>query len=281
MPFRRRYLRPGVRPLKPKTETYTTAPRHRFRLFQKLPPELQLMIWDFWREDRLEVRHFMFYFTEGLCYGAYDFQRRIFITEEIPVDPMRVKIDLRVSRYPVQKLNNWRQLGHALRGKAPRVAASSPFAWVDFKKDGFVTYDLLPEWWRPRYFAFDKCYSDWWRHVTHLNLCVRKELKPEFYNYLPDELCALKTLSILRVPPLRCKRNNFMFLIDQGLLQRGFQYPDSWDETLARDKILSSIRFEYQRPVKTAAEQIEHSFRMSGREIDIKIVWDTTRYETQ
>ncbi|KAI0858086.1 hypothetical protein F4860DRAFT_517144 [Xylaria cubensis] len=43
-----------------------------FRFFQFLPQELQLMIWDLWREDQPVFHHYLFLTKGGRCYAALD-----------------------------------------------------------------------------------------------------------------------------------------------------------------------------------------------------------------
>ncbi|KAI1455177.1 hypothetical protein F4805DRAFT_290994 [Annulohypoxylon moriforme] len=270
---RRRYPVPGIQPPKPKvgafTETPTPSSGPQFHLFPKLPPELQLMVWNFWREEKPEVRHFIFYLIEGPCHGAFDVLSQRFITDNGSVYPMDVKIDLRVSRYPVIKLNNWDEVRGAFIGTPPPATTTSSFAWVNFEKDFFFVYDMLPSWRRGRYFSFDVRYCKWWRHIRHLTLGVHAQLKQKFHQYLPDELCSLKTISILYVPRTeRCTLDWCQLLGRKTLLLKAAPYP----LPLGSVGRMTSLTYMYWSPVKATAQQIESGFRKKGRRIEIKII---------
>ncbi|KAI0886919.1 uncharacterized protein GGS22DRAFT_199242 [Annulohypoxylon maeteangense] len=263
---RRRYNLSDIQFPRRKIKSSTSIPKPSFQFFTRLPTELQLMIWDFWREQKGVVRHFIIYRTEGPCYGAYDVNLRRFITEEGSVDPMNVKINLKVSKHPVRRFNEWQTMDRSFGRRPPSVKTKSSFAWVNFEKDVFFTYDMLPHWWRSRYFSFGIHYSDWWRYAQRLTLCVNKEPDQKFYKYLPDELASIKTISILHLDPIKHRSHLSELLGKRSLLYWEMRYrlQHTIEEIFTRDEGLIT---------KTVvAKQVESCFRIRDRKIDIEIV---------
>ncbi|KAH9904410.1 hypothetical protein F4778DRAFT_789984 [Xylariomycetidae sp. FL2044] len=83
------------------------APSARFHYFTQLPPELQEMIWELWRETQPVFRHYVTVHRRGRSYAAYDVGRKRLVprtarsvvripgrrpSPEVPLDPQESKI---------------------------------------------------------------------------------------------------------------------------------------------------------------------------------------------
>ncbi|KAK8110242.1 uncharacterized protein PG998_006699 [Apiospora kogelbergensis] len=130
----------------------------RFHLFTKLPIELQLIIWSFWREDQPVLRHYMVLTRHTRAYAALDFIAGKFVptaahstdsTKDDPLDPMEFKI--RFSNSVLTTKGSYDDPLSVILNPSSDVPSDSrevftrlspAFAWVNFEKDIFCIENL-------------------------------------------------------------------------------------------------------------------------------------------
>lgn len=133
-----------------------------FHFFPKLPPELQLMVWQHYRQDRGSVRHYLRLMLNRRYHTAYNTKTGYYerataqagaVTQWDPVDPDMTKIqfighvrsvpDYRHHDPEVESQRRDLAVGMALFGNkggpGPRLrSVTTTHAWVHFADDIFV-----------------------------------------------------------------------------------------------------------------------------------------------
>ncbi|KAI1503990.1 hypothetical protein F5X99DRAFT_373158 [Biscogniauxia marginata] len=116
------------------------TPLREFHLFPKLPIELQLMVWEFWRPDQPSIRHYFFLEALGRSYAAVDMQtNRAVLMDESPLDPMKYKICF---TNKVATIADRDTITSIIKGSISKGMRASPsYTWVDFEKDVFFVHN--------------------------------------------------------------------------------------------------------------------------------------------
>ncbi|KAL7619932.1 hypothetical protein AAE478_010479 [Parahypoxylon ruwenzoriense] len=267
----------------------------RFHLFPRLPAELQLMIWSFWRESQPAIRHYMIVNKKDQrCYGAYDlslgdFDTRLSKSAELKgndtVDPMEVKIRLTGT---VKKIDcRWELLRHIRFQYRMPLIISRPYVQVNFEKDIFFCYSrskrpgqlraLFPriDTWIPK--QIDD--NNWCLRIRQLAIWLPKSLSLDRADRAAlSQLRALKTIFLIcdpdSMPPIVDADNNpleseGLIPIEQSLIAPRMHHL-SFDEVPLNPYEGARIKLE----AKNFARKLKRVFKNNRRKVDIMIVED-------
>ncbi|KAI1371268.1 hypothetical protein F4677DRAFT_450534 [Hypoxylon crocopeplum] len=281
--------------------------RDYFHLFPKLPVELQLLIWDFWRASRWPaIRHCLMYTQHGLYYAAYDVQRSEYVTVSTtislksfikgdPTYPMVSKVQLGEDRL-VKSLDDPTDLRRSRGGKLPiflKTPTPVSCAYVDFEKDVFFIESIgsypaqLPFLYSgidPRPNTLNQGYDPkWHKHIQQLAIRVpRTDMWSDEDNIALLECSALRTLLIVSDIPIPWR------ILDGGNNIIDNEDPLALKGYILLDRVTSFLRgicwdlnwfvtgglFTQQESAEVFAEQMRKTLGRTSLNVDIKIVED-------
>ncbi|KAI1086313.1 hypothetical protein F5B19DRAFT_169422 [Rostrohypoxylon terebratum] len=239
--------------------TSTPATLQQFCFFPKLPRQLQLRIWDFWRD---RVRHFFFYFTERQYYAGYDFRRKRFITEKDDLDCGGIRIDFGNWKLPVMRIDNLNELKSVTcprkRSGVPSLTTPSKFARINFRKDEIFVIDISFRSYIPKE-SFIQHYGDWLSHAHHLAFYTGTRHSLRWARHIAHDLPSIKTLTIIEPRLLVASVWPWDCLMDEYLTQpgsrihAGVKAHSSWNHW------------------SVEAKAIEHSFLRKGLDVAVRV----------
>ncbi|KAI0404889.1 hypothetical protein F4802DRAFT_615287 [Xylaria palmicola] len=191
----------------------------KFHLFTALPTELQLIIWDFWRENRPVFYHYLFLAPEGRYYSAVNMTSRktVHTTAQtanptidngLPLDPFECKITFtnRIKRFsmplniPAQcLLRYWNGAGTRDLHFKPRRGSRD--TWVSFERDTFIVHSThrLPGKLR---FLFNNIGSEAPKDIQH-DAWPQGIRRLAMYVFQGDSLCELDRRAFSQLKSLR------------------------------------------------------------------------------
>ncbi|OTA55882.1 hypothetical protein K449DRAFT_438447 [Hypoxylon sp. EC38] len=163
---------PKDKKLKPKQPKATKA--RKFRYFTRLPPELQLMIWEFYEDVRLPIRHcFSIDCRSRRVYAAFDARRkRVINTLAKPEDNSFIFLPhtKKIRFTGIIHVEPPSHKEHIFDGEyGLREAVSSPVVYADLKHDIFCF----------NYCPYHQSFKEWFRFLRNPISHVQPPKLPE------------------------------------------------------------------------------------------------------